>query len=495
MGKRNSRVSGVHDRVLDTCKGAERTRDPDGTGSNRGNGGTEAWGGIKPNSTVRSVASVNARRYMSRSHPTPMKPCKIGYSSIPVVHLPGMRRGFSACFSGVIRFAFAYIQTGRCRRSRPCLKLFLLPANGGIRQFDFQFMGKYLWAPLLGGLALFVSVPVRGAVASSGTDIVYSARYYKPGREVSRYHLWRIRADGAGRVQVTADSRAADYSPVWLADGRTVLFVREEGGTNRFCTVNEDGGPVTTIAPAPGSPMYAENISPDRRSRLVVVQAGTSQLHLLDVDSKRSRTLGPGTGAVFSPDGKWLYCPEYTKGQFSQIVDVASGKRLPVREGLRAGTWLDGGLLVAESFVESPGQPKLCLLRADGTLEREVVLPFKWDDDESPFADDLFRIPGDRDSVLYGRHAGGSSQGKVHKFYRINLKTGKAGLLAEGRDVAWSPDYRRFCTGDGRDLAPLSDKREVWVSPLHIVSLEDGSRTTIVQGLVSVGDFDWRPTH
>ena len=178
-------------------------------------------------------------------------------------------------------------------------------------------MRKYLWAPLLGGLALFVSVPVRGAVASSGADIVYSARYYKPGREVSRYHLWRIRADGAGRVQVTADSRAADYSPVWLADGRTVLFVREEGGTNRFCTVNEDGGPVTTIAPAPGSPMYAENISPDRR----------------------------------------------------------------------------------------------------------------------------------------------------------------------------------FCTGDGRDLAPLPDKREVWVSPLHIVSLEDGSRTTIVQGLVSVGDFDWRPTH
>ena len=83
--------------------------DRHGTGGNRGNGGTEAWGGIKPNSTVRSVASVNARRYMSRSYPTPMKPCKIGYSSIPVVHLPGMRRGFSGFFRrfpGIFNWSF-----------------------------------------------------------------------------------------------------------------------------------------------------------------------------------------------------------------------------------------------------------------------------------------------------------------------------------------------------------------------------------------------------
>lgn len=74
----------------------------------------------------------------------------------------------------------------------------------------------------------------------------------------------------------------------------------------------------------------------------------------------------------------------------------------------------------------------------------------------------------------------------------MNLKTGKTALLADGRGVAWSPDKRSFCTGEGRDLAPLSDKHQVWVSPLHIVSLEDGSRRTIVEGLVSVGGFDWR---
>ena len=167
---------------------------------------------------------------------------------------------------------------------------------------------------------------------------------------------------------------------------------------------------------------------------------------------------------------------------------MATGKRLPVRDGLRAGTWVEDGLLVAELFAEpSDGQPKLCLLRANGTLDREFTLPFKWGDENSPFADDLFRIPGDPDSVLYGRHAGGSSEGQVHEFWRVHLKTGKAALFAEGRGVAWALDHRSFCTGDGRDLADFGNSKTVWVSPLHIISLKDGSRRTIVSGLVSVG--------
>ena len=174
-------------------------------------------------------------------------------------------------------------------------------------------------------------------------------------------------------------------------------------------------------------------------------------------------------------------------------MDVVSGKQLPLPDNLRAGAWLDDDMLVAELPAKDRDQPRLCLVRANGTIEREIPLPFPWGDELSLFADDLFPIPGDRDSVLYGRHAGGSSQGQAHRFYRVNLKTGKTTLLADGRDVAWSPDHRSFCTGEGRDLAPFSDKHQVWVSPLHIVSLEDGSRSTIVEGLVSVGGFDWRP--
>lgn len=124
-------------------------------------------------------------------------------------------------------------------------------------------------------MALASSGPlaVRGAEASPGADIVYSGRYYKPGKEVSRYHVWRIAADGSGRFQVTSHTNAADHSPVWLADGRTVLFVREEGGTNRLCTVNEGGGPVTTFGRGwehkslcPGSVRIAAHCSSTREA-------------------------------------------------------------------------------------------------------------------------------------------------------------------------------------------------------------------------------------
>lgn len=47
----------------------------------------------------------------------------------------------------------------------------------------------------------------------------------------------------------------------------------------------------------------------------------------------------------------------------------------------------------------------MVVLHADGTKEDEVLLPFSWDDendDRSLFADNLFRIPGDPDAILYG---------------------------------------------------------------------------------------------
>ena len=133
------------------------------------------------------------------------------------------------------------------------------------------------------------------------------------------------------------------------------------------------------------------------------------------------------------------------------------------------------------------------ILRADGTKEREVPLPFSWDDDLSPFADHLFAIPGDPGAVLYGRHAGDSTAGAAQMFYRVSLQGDRPAVVANGRDLAWSPDHKFFATGDGRRLARLDRKRRVWVSPLSVAALDNGKARRLVRGLVSVGEFDWRP--
>lgn len=344
---------------------------------------------------------------------------------------------------------------------------------------------------LSAGLFFAVALPGRLAAApAAGADIVYAARYYKPGREVSQYHVWRIRPDGSGRVQVTSTATAADASPLWLADGRTILFVRAEGGTNRLCTVNENGGPVTTFAPAPGGLC---GFTPDRRSLLFLRTDPPSRLLLMDLTTKRVRELGPGWNAALSPDGTKVYAGGPNGTETGRLVNLTEGRSISLRTNLGAGVWLSKERFVVEQSAPDPGQPRLCVFRADGTVEQEIPLPFRWNDALSPFADDLFAIPGEPGAILYGRHAGGSSQGPAHEFYRVDLRTGREQRLLTGLNVAWGPDGKSFCTAEGRDLADLDAKRQVWVAHLHIVTLPEGRRRTIVDGRVSVDGFDWRP--
>ncbi len=338
-------------------------------------------------------------------------------------------------------------------------------------------------------------VPVSSPAAASKPapyPIVYSARYYKPGKDASLYHLWRINPDGSGRMQVTS-SKFNDHSPMWLADGHTLLFLREENGANRFYSVTEGGGRVTPISTASWPQVYVCGFSPDRRWLVFQVNDGNPRLFLLDIPAKTHRLIGSGYGTVASPDSRQLFYRELSSTKPAVILDIVSGKHSPLTPDLDAAAWLSDDLLVAAIVAPEPAPPRLCLLRSDGARERELSVPFNWNEDLPPFPDDLFSIPGDTNSVIYGRHAGNSTQGSAHRFYRIDLKTGKPTLLAEGRDLAWSTDKLSFCTGGPRDLATLDKQREVWVSPLHVVSLKTGARRTIVQGMVSVGGFDWRP--
>src|SRR5207237_7610792 len=90
------------------------------------------------------------------------------------------------------------------------------------------------------------------------------------------------------------------------------------------------------------------------------------------------------------------------------------------------------------------------------------------------FADYLFAIPGDPRAILYGRHAGDSTDGPAQLFYRVPLDGGRLSVVARGRDLAWSPDHHFFATGASWDLVALGPRRHVVVSPVSLVSLTTG---------------------
>ena len=327
-------------------------------------------------------------------------------------------------------------------------------------------------------------------------DIVYSARYYKPGGEPSNYHIWRINSDGSEIVELTSGGYN-DYSPFWLADGKTVLFVREAANTRKICSVGADGGPVTELGVLPEGFIRIESMAPNRRSLVCLCLARDSERKLLlfDVATKQQRELGAGFTTAWSPDSQRLYVSTLTGSeQSARIINLATGNQLPLMGDLNVAAWVDKNTLVADKSVNHTSSEHACLviMRADGSAEREVLLPFARDDknDElSPFADNLFAIPGDSSGIVYGRHAGNSTEGSAQVFYLVSLHGGRPILVAKGRGLVWSSD-KAFLTGSGRHLESLDQKRNVWVSPLCVVSVADRKTRSLVQGLVSVERFD-----
>ena len=355
---------------------------------------------------------------------------------------------------------------------------------------------KANWLGVL-GLVFFVLALADtnyAASAKPALDIVYSARYYKPGVHSSHYKIWRTDSVGSRRFQVTTGN-AEDHSPIWLTDGK-ILFAREAAKRRTLCVVSENGGHVTELATLPDGYKFIESVAPNRRMVVYLALDSDWKLVLFDVKTRQERPLGIGFETAWSQDSRRLYITTWDhSATAAYIFDVATSDRVPLTGDFGAATWLNDNTLVAELFAQDKEQARLIILRADGTKDREVLLPFSWDDEDeevSPFADNLFAIQGVDNAILYGRHAG-SSAGAAQRFYRVSFNGEQPTVVARGRNLSLSSDDWSFVTGDGRSLAPLDRKRNVWVSPLSVVSLKNGRVHTIVRGLVDVGGFDWRP--
>jgi dipeptidyl aminopeptidase/acylaminoacyl peptidase len=79
-------------------------------------------------------------------------------------------------------------------------------------------------------------------LSPDGTQILYvlARADWKANTRIT--HVWRVRADGSGSVQMT-DSAEGETSPRWSPDGKTIAFVAKRGDeANQIYVMPADGG-------------------------------------------------------------------------------------------------------------------------------------------------------------------------------------------------------------------------------------------------------------
>lgn len=153
-----------------------------------------------------------------------------------------------------------------------------------------------------------------------------------------------MKADGSGAVALTLRAGAAslDYNPTFTADGKRIIFARDDGTgsyfTNRFA-INRDASGLAQLTNTPSLGEHSPTVSPNGKllaQHVTYNVAGGlfSDLRLLNIDGSGEQTLLPGTSNVqwtgpnFSPDGKKLALTSYTDPPGTEdirIFDRATG--------------------------------------------------------------------------------------------------------------------------------------------------------------------------
>jgi eukaryotic-like serine/threonine-protein kinase len=123
--------------------------------------------------------------------------------------------------------------------------------------------------------------------------------------------LWRSRADGSDRLQLTYPPGYA-FVPRWSPDGRTIIFFEENPDKrSRIFAVSPDGGNIRQLVPGDTQQQWDPNWSPDG-TKIVFggasISAG-STIRILDLASQQVSVV-PGSQGLYSPrwspDGQHL---------------------------------------------------------------------------------------------------------------------------------------------------------------------------------------------
>jgi len=349
-----------------------------------------------------------------------------------------------------------------------------------------------VWAAgVLGGclLLLFASA----AAGAEEQRIVFASKLpgYPPPANLNVEHLYSVRVDGSGRLDLGALTGWPSLSP----DRRRVAFVRDGAAwTSRL----DGGGGKKILAPRDG--VFASVAwAPDGR-RLVVVGSrevwlvaadGSAPERLLEADDHTS-----WESATWSPDGRRLAVESYSDARCGPsyrdcaewLVDIVGpdGRRIATIADARNAAWSpDGRRLVLEEGQFVLEQSRIVIRTADGSRPREV-----WNSCSdcdgcwsyptwSPKGDRIVFVSDDCNAVFEPGAAV-----VIRSTGRLRART-----LQNVLSPSWSPDGRRFlffrgCSRDrnGNDVACT-----LWSAA------PDGTRPRKLVRASAFDDVTWSP--
>jgi eukaryotic-like serine/threonine-protein kinase len=164
--------------------------------------------------------------------------------------------------------------------------------------------------------------------------------------------LWRSKADGSERLQLTSPPMQAGSSR-WSPDGRQIAFAAAEPGKPwKVYTVPAGGGAAQQLIPGEGY-QFDPDWSPDgnllafgNRSGMPGATGAKVAIHLLDLRTHRLTTLAGSEGRYsprWSPDGRYivaigadfprLYAFDVETQKWSKLTETAAGNLAWSRDG------------------------------------------------------------------------------------------------------------------------------------------------------------------
>jgi Tol biopolymer transport system component len=217
--------------------------------------------------------------------------------------------------------------------------------ENGTAQFDISQDGALIYVPVAPAQArTMVWVNRRGGEEPAGRvppRVYQHPRLSPDGRQVAvevreednDIWLWDIASDTLRRLGL---SRTIDRSPVWMPDGRRIVFTSPEtngiGTGDLFARAADGSGAAERLAAPTGIrlPLLASSVTSDGRQIVAWRPGAAADLWLVTPGDQGVRQLLGDPAAIerngeISPDGRWLAYESNATGQFEIYLRAFPG--------------------------------------------------------------------------------------------------------------------------------------------------------------------------